>query len=214
MSTTEPIAKLLVDLEETEKALLGLAEKREMCKSTLAKLDAEEHAVSRKLQDTRARFRGFVGLGLADPALYSAVTPGTAGNATPKAEKIKPLSNNAEWDHLAEAIPSVRIEPPVKNATPRTIAGPETEDTYTIDKIIAARTISTYPMTPDRSKRVRPQQQRTSKHSTTHNDTRTCDAALVLGTNNSKGRPSATSTASRRCRTGRLCVWRTGATGV
>lgn len=153
MSGTEGVTQLHSDVDDITSALQTLLEKREMYASMLAKLDTEEHGVVRRLQDSRARFRGLAALGVA-PAADTATTPAPEHASTPRARALGTITNDAAWDHLVERCPALRAAPPVVGAARRQLAGPATEDVCTLGSAVAARTISTYPMNADRTKRV------------------------------------------------------------
>ena len=202
MSTqAESVAKLRQSLNDAEKQLQALLERREMCKSTLVKLDAEERALSKKLQESKDKFRALVAA--------SAPPPQAAAPAAKPPPPTGILESVAQFENLADELPDVGIVPiaaPPPGTEPRKVSGPETEDTYAIDDIVAVRTVSTYPMLPGGQKRV------CRNH--THARTGTAPDTQLWALENSKGRRSATSTTSRCCQRGRSCAWRTGATGA
>lgn len=156
MSGTEGVTQLHSDVDDITSALQTLLEKREMYASMLAKLDTEEHGVVRRLQDSRARFRGLAALGLDTAADAAAAASAAAPEhvPTPRTRALGTITNDAAWDHLVECCPALRVEPPVVGAARHRLAGPATEDVYTLGTSVAARTISTYPMNADRTKRV------------------------------------------------------------
>ena len=159
MSGAEGVAQLHSDVDDITSALQTLLEKREMYASMLAKLDTEEHGVVRRLQDGRARIGGLAALGLEAEAAAaaSAAAGGTSTSEhapTPRPRGLGTISRDAAWDHLAECCPPVRAQPALVGAVRRQLAGPATEDVCTLGTAIAARTISTYPMNADRTKRV------------------------------------------------------------
>lgn len=159
MSGAEGVAQLHSDVDDITSALQTLLEKREMYASMLAKLDTEEHGVVRRLQDGRARIGGLAALGLEAEAAAaaSAAAGGTSTSEhapTPRPRGLGTISRDAAWDHLAECCPPVRAQPALVGAVRRQLAGPATEDVCTLGTAVAARTISTYPMNADRTKRV------------------------------------------------------------
>ena len=181
-SQTESVAKLRQSLNEAEKQLQALLEKREMCKSALAKLDSEERALSKKLQESKDKFRALV-----------AANPPPAQQAAQAAKQAPPtglLQSVAQFENLAEALPEVGFAPvsAPEGTEPRKVSGPETEDTYTIEDVVAARTVSTYPMLPGGKKRVCSIQhifsflQNSSVNTaiTRHNQTRICVFCFVI----------------------------------
>jgi len=141
-SQADYINKLRADVTEAEKQLQALLEKREAYKSLITKLDAEERSLSKKLSETKAKFREL------------------SGDAAPAPKPAQPtgvLQDVSQFEPLANALPSnvqfSKTEPPAATDACRTLAGPETEDVYTIGDIVAARTVSSYPLFPGGTKR-------------------------------------------------------------
>ena len=140
-SQSDYINKLRSDVSDAEKQLQALLEKREMYKSLIVKLDAEERSLSKKLQDTKAKFREL------------------SGDATPAAPKSLAASGVVQdvssFEPLANSIPvGVYARECSSSGDAQTLAGPQTEDVYFISDVIAARTVSTYPLVPGGTKRV------------------------------------------------------------
>ena len=156
MSTTqtESVAKLRSDLKDAEKQLKALLEKRESYKSELAKIDAEERSLSKKLQDSKAKLRALVAASAPAPAASGSTSARGAG-ASKAATQPGVLASVAQFHSLANALPDVAFAPcHAAPADTPTISGPTTEDPYTIADIAAARTVSTYPLVPGGAKRV------------------------------------------------------------
>jgi len=140
-SQTEYINKLRADVTDAEKQLQALLEKREAYKSLIVKLDAEERSLSKKLQETKAKFRDLSG---------AAQTPAKSSS---EGGVLKEVS---QFYHLAAGLPGgVLFVKPTGAAkeSALTLTGPETEDVYSISDVVSARTVSTYPLMPGGKKR-------------------------------------------------------------